>query len=889
MSVPVWTTRSSDLGVIPELQYFQFTLEAADQDDASSPINFELIAGEPPVGIRVDGSGILQGNPDTIVKIAGVPQNVAQSTTSKFTVRARSAERYATFVGDGSTTVFVMPVVVNFEIFKIMALAGGEIQSASYVKEGETVTVTVSRAIQSGQVLTVGLYKSEGAVSDRTFTITVVGQNPPEILKFDPLGTFIDTDFVDIDIEAIDLDNEPLTWNLISGRLPPGLLLNAATGKISGYIRPLPPSIKDLFTTYTFSISVTDGKNIDTETYNIRVINIRNLTADSIQILVDAGVIDASRSTIYSPIVLTPAGEIGPFTHDNYFLFKFDAVDFNRDEINYIVDLGQGIGFDNIASGFDEYAFDLTGDFGLPPGLTLDPDTGWLYGYIPFQSEFSVTYKFYIRAYKTSVFYESPDELSVQQYISRRVLYQLTVRGVEQTDLTWITPENLGEIDNGAASELQIQAVTNPQRELHYELLTGSKSKLPPGLKLLDNGLIVGRTTFSVFSLDGGRTTFDKTSFTVDSETTFDETFSFTVRVFDDFNTVNATKRFTLKINKTSSVPFENLYMLALLSEPQRQLLNDFLQNSDFLHSDEIYRLQDSNFGISENLKLLIANGVRPVEANFYAEAMQRAHYTKPLYFGDIKSAQVLNREGTVRYEVLYVEIRDQLRNSKGEDVSSEVDVTHSNVGIELNTPPYPGGDGNINPNTNKFISAYPNNLANMRRQLNRSLGQVSKKLPEWMVSKQQTGRSLGYVTACVLAYVMPGTSEKIIYRMKNYGVSEDSSSINLAPGFDFKTLSFTADRYVWDNFHSQNFNKSTQRFLTEPETTFDVYIQRLTTNPLDYRTNPNGLPNIGPDRKPKSTKFDGGSMRFIPFRDQYNDLDLRGEFLKFPQNNILR
>ena len=51
---------------------------------------------------------------------------------------------------------------------------------------------------------------------------------------------------------------------------------------------------------------------------------------------------------------------------------------------------------------------------------------------------------------------------------------------------------------------------------------------------------------------------------------------------------------------------------------------------------------------------------------------MEQNHAPKTLYFGDLKTA--IAKEGTTtKYEVVYVEIKDNLVNNKGEAISSSV------------------------------------------------------------------------------------------------------------------------------------------------------------------------------------------------------------------------
>ena len=72
-------------------------------------------------------------------------------------------------------------------------------------------------------------------VNDRTFELTVTGQDKPEILTTDAsLGTFIEGEYVEVQVEARDLDLDTLTWAVSEFELPPGLSLDSTTGVIRG-------------------------------------------------------------------------------------------------------------------------------------------------------------------------------------------------------------------------------------------------------------------------------------------------------------------------------------------------------------------------------------------------------------------------------------------------------------------------------------------------------------------------------------------------------------------------------------------------------------------------------------------------------------------------------
>jgi hypothetical protein len=128
-----------------------------------------------------------------------------------------------------------------------------------------------------------------------------------------------------------------------------------------------------------------------------------------------------------------------------------------------------------------------------------------------------ITYTFDVRVFKK----DNPTQ------ISDPYTYILEIIGPVDTEVIWLTPSDLGTIDNGAISTLYVAAVVGDGQPLTYELLSGSDSTLPQGLQLLPNGDIAGRVSFNTFALDGGTTVFD-VGF-LSTPTTFDMKHTFTV------------------------------------------------------------------------------------------------------------------------------------------------------------------------------------------------------------------------------------------------------------------------------------------------------------------------------------------------------------------------
>ena len=446
---PTWITPAGSLGVIPEGIFYSTPVVAtAGTDD----VFFRLIAGELPDGIQVTENGQLEGVPKNVIKVQGVPQQVSSDVTSRFAIRA-------------------------------------------YTKNPNG---TVAR------------------IADRTFTVTVTGQDVPDfVTPAGNVGTYYDGSEASIQIQFSDSDpDDRVTIRLLAGSLPEGLVLNPRTGLISGVIAPLvgPPgtaqagydateysaypfdfSTRSLSRNYQFTLEISDGKQSNIRTFEIYVYSRDSMSADTTDFTADNTFITADVVPTRTPILLTPAGDLGRVRADNFYAFKFNAIDFDGDPVEYSVTIGPGVGFDATDAPFDTVGFDR-GTFALPPGLTINPDTGWFYGYIPDQGATELTYRFAIRVFKAN----NPTIISPYYY------FTITITGDVDAEVIWLTEPDLGVINNGAISTLSVAAVNTGGRALQYRLASGTNSKLPQGLTLLPSGNIVGRVSFNTFAIDGG-------------------------------------------------------------------------------------------------------------------------------------------------------------------------------------------------------------------------------------------------------------------------------------------------------------------------------------------------------------------------------------------------
>ena len=823
MGYPVWKTLAGNLGKVNAQEFFDLALEAVDPDSLGN-ITFELVAGYLPRGLQIAPNGSVAGNPEKIYVLEGVPFNANQDIVNEFTIRATN--------------------------------------------------------------------DSDGTITDRTFSITVTGNYPPQILTLDnPLGTYLDGTYISKQLEAFDLNYDKLTWSLSSGSLPPGLELST-DGLISGVIQPKIYSYStgitgwdnanwDInpwqFTTlssnakYNFTVAVTDGKTQVTQKYTVSVYAKNDLRADSTSIYADT--INISTDTDQNrPAVLltTDMGEYGTINSGGYFAFKFNAVDYDVANIKYLINIGGGNTFDSeitipenslnpadivsgtFGEGFDENVFDRS-EYQLPPGLSIDENTGWLTGYIPIQYDTIKTYQFGVSVYGNNDI----------QNISVPRLFTINVLGNLDFAVNWKTPEDLGSIKLGSISNLAVEAFAVNGRPLTYKLvptytINGKLygSKLPQGLKLQPDGVLSGRVSFQSMGFDRGSTTFDKqlaSKFVYNNYTNFDNFYSFAVLATDYYDPpqLSAQKIFKVRLDINTYEPYEDLYARCFPSPENRRLLQQIINNTDIFDPMDIYRPFDPYYGIQTVVKFLVSYGIKASLASDYIAAMKARHYDKKFYFGDFKLAQGKDVDGNILYDVIYVDLIENTKiyESVNGVVKNKIPATFTNINatkskwrnpkakslaknqIKAATTSIKAKQLDINTNDTFYLNEAlnviaPNDLTLMQVDISNNLdNSYLNSLPEWMVSVQSNGKILGYTSAAPLVYLKPGTGAKALFNIKRFMPD------------DIRTVPFIVDRYILNNSYTNNFDISTRRFIANKYSTFD-------NNPVGYYLSDNKAVN---------------------------------------------
>jgi hypothetical protein len=196
---------------------------------------------------------------------------------------------------------------------------------------------------------------------------------------------------------------------LIAGALPTGLTINTA-GVISGYITPNSDATITQ-TDYSFTLRVSNAISSDVRSFSLSILARALMTADNTHVTADNTFITADTSPLQPPIITTPTGSIGSTRSDNFYAFEFTGLDFANNPFEFI----------NITA--------------LPPGLTLDPISGWMYGYVPYEGILSNEYSFNLIV----------REINNPGNYSQPYTFSLTINGPVNSDIVWLTPADAVE------------------------------------------------------------------------------------------------------------------------------------------------------------------------------------------------------------------------------------------------------------------------------------------------------------------------------------------------------------------------------------------------------------------------------------------------------------
>tara|TARA_R100000027_G_scaffold64883_1_gene58820 strand:- start:405 stop:3011 length:2607 start_codon:yes stop_codon:yes gene_type:complete len=762
MATPVWTTTAGTIASINEQASFSLQLEANTTD--STAITYSLIAGSLPSGMSLTSDGLL----------TGTPAEVAKRTLYTFVVRATAGSA----ITDRSFAIDV---------------SGADAPSFTTV------------AGQLNKPLSTVYTTDSSSTTDSTLSTADVTGNV----------TVLDGSFIEYSIVATDTDTEAgqnLVYEVVSGSLPPGVTMTTG-GKISGIVQLAidesygpqggydfdkfpdysalnpdeggsPTNVQNIYdrtvfsksrsVNYDFIVRVTDGVSSTDRNFNIFVYSADYWIVSNSNVTIDQTLVGANFVTMDlhtgRPPVFTTESDLGTFRHDNAVVIKIEVSDFDPLQANLEYSITAGA---------------------LPPGLEIDLNSGEIFGTLSTQSAIEVDYTFTVRANRVVA-------TGLNTFSERT--FTMKVIGEIDIGIRFTTPAIIGTLTADIPSTLSIVAETDePNRVLSYSVTAGS---LPTGITLSDQGNLIG---------------------TIDSDNFTDSTrsFSFTVTVSDQYQSQATSQEFTLNI----SIPFTTIQYGNMTGDAtsfiDQNLFYNIAQDTDINSPEYIYRPEDSNFGMKLKPNMLMMAGLEAQTLTEFQQQMEQNHAPKTLYFGDLKTA-VAKENNVIKYEVVYIDIKDNLTNDKGETVSSSVtlrdavakpvigprasstNATTDYMTYEVTT------DGGLSFSTSGskvryanqlsadlgFIEiVYPNAVANMRSRM-KSLGHKEwTYLPEWMRTTQEGDLApLGYVKAVPICYCKPGTSALIKKRIQDKNI-------------EFKNIEFIIDKY------------SVSKSLVSPET----------------------------------------------------------------------
>ena len=807
-----WITPAGDLGTYEERIQTSITLEV--ESDVGD-VTLQIISGELPGGLVLSGK-----------EIFGSPIEVPIFTTKTFVVRASDG----TEVKDRTFSINIDGADFPEWITEAGFLNVGP-GDAFFVKDDSEVNFALN--VTGGTVVDFQLQATDQDIAAGQFLNFYLVPNSGELPPGLSLSrTGVISGFTEPTL-AIDYSNDPT--GAYDTQAYDTVPLDIARPDSNGYdsffydnqtfdYNEPSRSPKRLSRIYTFTIAITDGLVAVARTFKIYVVSDEFLKADNNILKVDSNLFQADATDDRIPLWISDS-YLGRYRANNYVSIPLEVYDPPT--------LPGTIGFFQVATNADGSASEL------PPGMVLDVTTGYIAGKVPYQNAVTQTYKFTIKAVNfdaslADVSYEivgdwnstrtyAPNEavrfegliwICQEQHVNQppepgqywiegvgSVDKEFTVDIIGEIDsaITWVSDSDLGVLKPNIPSRASVTA----QSQLYggrvsYELDSGT---LPPGLSLSSTGIIQGVVNqFGDSDADGltrfyeidssleestgsksFNTTFDQ------STTTFDRTFSFDIKAIDGANFAESVKTFTISVEADQNVTFADVYIKLLQPKTKRLEWFNFITDVNIFPSSNIYRYGDPYFGIQTVPKMLLFGGVESKDSVNYVQALSRNFYNKRFLLGDLKVASA--KDPTTQehiYDVIYVEVKDELENAQGKSISPVVDLSD-----RINSKVLVSYDAIKVDSDIPFVSdadhqrIFPNSVKNMRKRI-RDIGQRDRDfLPLWMRTIQDGAPTeLGYTKALVLCYCNPGESNLVYNNILN-------------SNFNFSNLDFEADRVV--------------------------------------------------------------------------------------------
>lgn len=778
---PYWITPTGILGSVVEGSTVSIQLRGIDQQPDPQPLTYNLEIGtgdgsyfgpygELPPGLSLDpATGIISGQvqvvPDDIdgYEFAVFLSDGANVVANLFSIIVYKQHLVSSIIWDtptGNLGSYYQNDDVNLTLLAHDTanltinyfIASGEFPEGLTLNNNGTITGTITENVDKLYVFTV--YASNGYnYQPSTFTILTNKINvAPEWVTESNLGNYPEGSYINILLIANDPDGDLLTFT--SSDLPEGLYIE------SNFLRGTLNSV-DADTLNTFHITVSDI--LSNPTTYLEVEQEFTLT-----------ITDGALNPNSPPIWLTPEGPLPSGINGQVYSTSVIAVDPENSILIYNLANGElppGLLLDHINgsitgtidlisqdTGYDftisvtDGVFTVERSFNIfvssvqvnqPPVWVTSPNLGSITAGDPTSIYFVandpegtvVTYSFISGFLPTGMLFNSASgQLSgipsnsgtsdtVYQFTIRATDFNLayvdqqftiTVTNTKNISPVWITPSGqltsgstLIEYHPGQYVNFQFQAVDPDNGPLPLTYRLSYSSSLPYGLTVSSSGLLSGYVG-DVYST---------------------QEIGFIVEIMDGVAVVP--RNFVIKFVPTPAYGGTTCDLYVPLSIELVHMLEDW-NTTDLIPDSVLYQPDDPKFGRASQYDVLITNNLHADNKDQIQNILADHHKKFSCLMGIPTYAVGRNNYGQVDYEVIYIPLLD----------------------------PQKGTDFNIA--NDNGLEYYSHSFQHIRQEVKQI--DNNEFLPAWMrLPQDDTGKTLGYVPAIVLAYVQPGKAQTIV------------------------------------------------------------------------------------------------------------------------------
>jgi len=680
----IWDTPTGNLGSYYQNDDVALTLLA--HDTINLTLNYFFASGEFPNGLTLNTDGTITGtildNIDKLYVFTVYASNGYKLVPSTFSILTNKINVAPVWLNDADLGIFPEGSYVNIllnaddEDGDLLTYSSVDLPSGLYIQDSYlrgTLGSVDEDTLVTFHITVSDILSNPGAglESEQEFTLTIsdgaLNPNSPPIwlTQEGPLPSGINGQIYSTSLIAHDPEGDSLSYQIVSGSLPPGLVLDQINGSITGTIGLISQD-----TGYDFTASVTDGVFTVERSFNIFV----------------------SSATVNQPPVWITSSNLGNIVSGEPTTLYFVANDPEGSVVTY-----------SFVSGF------------LPTGMLFNGATGQLSGVPSNGTDSETVYQFTIRATDFNLAFSDQ---------------QFTVKVVNTTNLApiWITPSgqltdgsNPIEYHPGQYVNFQFQAIDPDDGPLPLTYRLSYNSSLPYGLSVSSDGLLTGYVG-EVYST---------------------QELGFIVEAMDGSDVVP--RNFVIKFVPTPAYTGVACDLYVPLSVELVHMLEAW--NTDDLIPDSVlYKADSPTFGRASQYDVLVTNNIHTDDKNQIQNILSNHHKKFSSLMGIPTYAVGRDNYGNVEYEVIYIPLLD----------------------------PQDGTDYNIP--TQDGIQYYSHSFDNIRQEVKQL--ENDEFLPAWMrLPQDDTGKTLGYVPAIVLAYVQPGKAQTIV---QNFTQIINQTSFNI-------------------------------------------------------------------------------------------------------------